>query len=96
MSTYCKAGGRGPNASPLNVENGSPVEISCPHQTTTFFVSVQKSGRCCYKRRYLISTYAFDGCESAIQWHESAKPTDLATTWLNNSKISKAPDDLDI
>ena len=41
MSTYCEAGGRGPYASPLSVENGSPVEISSSHQTTAFFISVQ-------------------------------------------------------
>ena len=84
LSTYCKAMGRGPNARPMGVENGSFIEIPGSHQATVF-PSVSKR-----VEDFVITTVPginifFDGSESAKPWHKTGRPTHVATTCSINS-----------
>ena len=90
LPTYCKAVGRGPNASPLGVENGSPVEITSSHQTTVFPSASRKDEDAVVSEVPGIDI-CFDGSESARTSHKTGRPTDLATTCLISSRNLNAP-----
>ena len=55
MSTYCEAVGRGPNTSPLGVEDGGSVKIPSSQQTKSQPVSVDDQRESFGEIMYLVS-----------------------------------------